>query len=102
MHKRQCLQSCREQLLFCVMNATNEEAEGLRSQGQALHLEEPPKGVDVREGLPGQGSSVHQGEEVRAQLWKGSRQPSVARSESAGSGVRLGAEPDREKPQGPG
>lgn len=43
-----------------------EEAEGLRSQGQALHLpEEAPKGVDVREGIPGQGSSVHQSKEVR-------------------------------------
>lgn len=46
--------------------------------GQAFHPEKAPKGVGVREGLPGQGSGAHQGEGVResAALAK-NRQPSV-------------------------
>lgn len=41
------------------MSTTKAEAGGLCSLGQAFHPEEAPKGVGVREGLPGQGGDMH-------------------------------------------
>lgn len=63
--------------------------------------EEVQKGVDVREGIPGQGSSVHLRRGERAQPWEGSRQPSMTSFESRRSGVKLGAELDHQEPQSP-
>lgn len=46
--------------------------------GQAVGPEEAPKGVGVREALPGPGGAAHQGEEVRESTAVAeSRRPSV-------------------------